>query len=72
MTKETYESRIYDVESYTEGGGISRQVAMWIAEEADQEIKKLKELLKFSLYYVQESGMCNILAAKIEEALNDE
>ena len=69
---ETYEQRIYDIESYTEGGGISRQVAMWIAEEADQEIKKIKELLKFSLYYVYESGTNDALANKITEALKDE
>ena len=78
MTKETYYQKInaleFEYANFNSGSRLAIPMieAEMIAEEAEAEIEKLKGLLKFSLYYVQESGMCNILAAKIEEALNDE
>ena len=78
MTKETYYQKInaleFEYANFNTGSRLAVPMieAEMIVEEADAEIEKLKELLKFSLYYVYESGTNDTLANKITEALKDE
>jgi hypothetical protein len=71
MTKETYESRISQLDEADSDYSttVSRWSAENIADDADREIKKLKELLKRAIWYIEENDP---LIEEIVKAVNDE
>jgi len=74
MTKETYESRISQLDEADSDYSttVSRWSAEMIADDADREIKKLKELLKETLTQLETTVGCpEELANRIDEALDE-
>ena len=73
MTK-TYEQRIVslDIRSVSGAASVSFTGAVGIAEEADQEIAKLKGLLKEVLTKLETRVSCPLkLAKRVDEALDE-